>query len=255
MRYFYLLFIIFTIQVQAQNRTMIQGQVNVPKDESASMIEVVNLSSKSGTLTDAKGQFEIRVSEGDKLRIDALQYEPFTAIVDQGIIRSKQIIISIKYGINELEEIVVKPYDLEGNIAVDLERVNTYAVETNIPSTREVLQSYRGENPTSPNLTVDENPTETRIVKHGLNVANIIRAIAKDGFKKKKANQQIDSRYLKQLYKDGFFEDQLGLERKQIYSFVEFAVNDKEFSEKLLKKENELDLVRYLMIKAEEFKE
>lgn len=255
MRYLYILFIVFSIQIQAQNRVTIKGQVNVPKDESASMIEVINLSAKSGTLTDAKGQFEIRVSEGDRLRIDALQYEPFTAIIDQGIIRSKQIIITIKYGINELEEIVVKPYDLDGNIAVDLERVNTYAVETNIPSTREVLQSYRGENPTSPNLTVDENPTETRIVKNGLNVANIVRAIAKDRFKKKKGNQQIDSRYLKQLYEDGFFEDQLGLKKDQVYGFVEFAVNDKDFSDKLLKKKNELDLVRYLMIKAEEFKE
>lgn len=255
MRYFYLIFIIFSIQLQAQERLSIQGQVNVPKDESASMIEVVNLSSKTGTLTDANGQFEIRVAEGDRLRIDALQYEAFTAIIDRGIMKSKQIIITIKYGINELEEIVVKPYDLEGNIAVDLERVNTYAVETNIPSTREILQSYKGENPTSPNLTVDENPTETRIVKNGLNVANIIRAIAKDRLKKKKGNNQIDSRYLKQLYEDGFFEEQLGLKRDQVYAFVEFAVNDKDFSKKLLKKENELDLIRYLMLKADEFKE
>ncbi|MDN6310774.1 MAG: hypothetical protein ACTHY4_09990 [Flavobacteriaceae bacterium] len=253
MRYLYLLFIILSVQLHAQNRVLIQGQVNVPKDELSSMIEVVNLNSKTGTLTDAQGKFEMRVTENDRLRLDGMQYETFTVIIDQGILRSKQIIIDIKYGRNELEEIVVRPYNLNGNIAVDLERVNTYSVEANIPSTRKVLQSYHAANPSTPNLTVAENPTETRIVKNGLNVANLFRALVKDDFLKKK-NKSVNRKYLNALYKDDFFKDQLGIKEDKINAFVEYVVQSDGFSDQLLTKKNELDLVRFLMEKAESFK-
>lgn len=252
MRYLYIFFIILSVQLHAQNRVLIQGQVNVPKGELSSMIEVVNLNSKAGTLTDAKGGFEMRVAENERLRIDGMQYETFTVIIDDGILKSKQIIIDIKYGRNELEEIVVRPYNLNGNITVDLERVNTYSVEQNIPSTRKVLQSYQAANPSTPNLTVDENPTETRIVKHGLNVANLFRALVEDDFLKKK-NKSLNSKYLNELYKDDFFKDQLGIQEDEINAFVEYAMQSDDFSDKLLVKKNELDLVRFLMEKAESF--
>ena len=247
-----LLLCLISFSVVAQNRISIKGKVIVPKNEQASLIEVLNSTTGYGTITNADGTFKLAVGLDDKIEFKAVQYQDFSVIVDRGIMTSKQMIITINVGVNELEEVVVTPYDLNGNIEVDLEKINLVDVNPRLSDTREIMQSYEANNPNYVPITVQESPTEVRFIKNGLNVANMFRAI----FKEDLASKQPKTRTQKQLrgiFQDEFFKQQLNINLENINAFINFVENNG-LTENLLKKDNELDLIRFLLVKAEQFK-
>lgn len=248
----FLIFSLISLSIFAQNRTTVKGKIIVPKNEQASLIEVINTNTGFGTITNADGTFKLAVGLNDKIEFKAVQYQDFSVVIDQGIINSKQIIININVGVNELEEVVVKPYDLSGNIDIDLEKVNLVDVNPRLKSTHQIIQNYEGDSPRYVPITVQESPTEVRFVKNGLNVANIFRSIFKEDMASGKSKTRTQKQ-LRGIFQDDFFKQQLNIDNDNINEFITY-VEENGLGESLLKKENELDLIRFLLIKAEEFK-
>lgn len=122
-----LLFVISSSAIFAQeiDRTKVAGKISVPNGDDAEGINVYNISSQKGTVTNADGTFEIEVAENDRVQITALQYQSFTVVIDKGIVEQKRINIFMNPAINQLDEVVVRPYDLSGNINVDVKRIKT----------------------------------------------------------------------------------------------------------------------------------
>lgn len=250
---FILLFLIQNITAQIDNRVFVAGEVIVPLDGEASQIEVINQNSKEGTVTNQYGQFGISVREGDRLRFKAIQYQNFTVIIDENIVKNKKFTIKINDEINTLDEVIVKPYDLEGNIEVDARKVKTefYAA----PESEEVINEYEGEQPYVRSQTITENyTTEQRFIKNGLNIANIFREIlsSKEVSEDQTLPKDVDV-MVRKMYKDSFFKENLDIEQENINQFI-FFVEDKGLTKSMLQKGNELNLIEFLIKKSEEFK-
>lgn len=250
---FILLFLIQNITAQIDNRVFVAGEVIVPLDGEASQIEVINQNSKEGTVTNQYGQFGISVREGDRLRFRAIQYQNFTVIIDENIVKNKKFTIKINDEINTLDEVIVKPYDLEGNIEVDARKVKTefYAA----PESEEVINEYEGEQPYVRSQTITENyTTEQRFIKNGLNIANIFREIlsSKEVSEDQTLPKDVDV-MVRKMYKDSFFKENLDIEQENINQFI-FFVEDKGLTKSMLQKGNELNLIEFLVKKSEEFK-
>lgn len=250
---FILLFLIQNITAQIDNRVFVAGEVIVPLDGEASQIEVINQNSKEGTVTNQYGQFGISVREGDRLRFRAIQYQNFTVIIDENIVKNKKFTIKINDEINTLDEVIVKPYDLEGNIEVDARKVKTefYAA----PESEEVINEYEGEQPYVRSQTITENyTTEQRFIKNGLNIANIFREIlsSKEVSEDQTLPKDVDV-MVRKMYKDSFFKENLDIEQENINQFI-FFVEDKGLTKSMLQKGNELNLIEFLIKKSEEFK-
>ncbi|MBZ9785973.1 hypothetical protein LB456_00750 [Psychroflexus sp. CAK57W] len=250
---FILLFLIQNITAQIDNRVFVAGEVIVPLDGEASQIEVINQNSKEGTVTNQYGQFGISVREGDRLRFKAIQYQNFTVIIDENIVKNKKFTIKINDEINTLDEVIVKPYDLEGNIEVDARKVKTefYAA----PESEEVINEYEGEQPYVRSQTITENyTTEQRFIKNGLNIANIFREIlsSKEVSEDQTLPKDVDV-MVRKMYKDSFFKENLDIEQENINQFI-FFVEDKGLTKSMLQKGNELNLIEFLVKKSEEFK-
>ncbi|MBZ9627487.1 hypothetical protein LB450_05185 [Psychroflexus sp. CAK1W] len=248
-----LLFLIQNITAQIDNRVFVAGEVIVPLDGEASQIEVINQNSKEGTVTNQYGQFGISVREGDRLRFKAIQYQNFTVIIDENIVKNKKFTIKINDEINTLDEVIVKPYDLEGNIEVDARKVKTefYAA----PESEEVINEYEGEQPYVRSQTITENyTTEQRFIKNGLNIANIFREIlsSKEVSEDQTLPKDVDV-MVRKMYKDSFFKENLDIEQENINQFI-FFVEDKGLTKSMLQKGNELNLIEFLVKKSEEFK-
>lgn len=250
---FILLFLIQNLTAQIDNRVYVAGEVIVPLDGEASKIEVINQNSKEGTVTNEYGQFGISVREGDRLRFKAIQYQNFTVIIDENIIKNKKFTIKINDEINTLDEVIVKPYDLEGNIEVDARKVKTEFYAS--PKSEEVINEYEGEQPYVRSQTITENyTTEQRFIKNGLNIANIFREIlsSKEVTEDKELPRNVDV-MVRKMYKDSFFKENLDIEAENINQFI-FYVEDKGLSKSMLQKGNELDLIKFLVEKSKEFK-
>jgi hypothetical protein len=248
-----ILFLIQNITAQIDNRVYIAGEVIVPLDGEISQIEIINQNSKEGTVTNEYGQFGISVREGDRLRFEAIQYQDFIVIIDENIIKRKKMTIRINDQINTLDEVIVRPYDLEGNIEVDAKKVKTEFYLA--PESEKVLNEYEGVQPYVRSQTITENyTTEQRFIKNGLNIANIFREIlsSKEIVEEHKLPRDVDV-MVRKIYKDSFFKEQLDIKKENINQFI-FFVEDHGLTKQMLDKGNELDLISFLIEKSKEFK-
>lgn len=250
---FIILFLTLNLAAQIDERVFVAGEVIVPLDGEVSQIEIINQNSKEGTVTNQYGQFGLSVKEGDRLRFEAVQYQNFTVIIDENIIKNKKLTIKINDEINTLDEVIVRPYDLEGNIEVDAKKVKASFFEA--PDPKRVINEYEGEQPYVRSQTISENYTnDERFIRNGLNIANIFREIlsSKEVVEDHELPKNVDV-MVRKMYKDSFFKENLNVEEKNINQFI-FFVEDEGLTKNMLSKGNELDLIEFLIAKSKEFK-
>ena len=106
-------------------RVEISGKI-VVNSEDLENVTIFNTSSNKGTLTDEAGKFKIEVALFDVLEVRALQFQDFKVTIDKNIIDSKKVTVFLVEKINKLNEVVILPYDLTGNLVADMESVRTF---------------------------------------------------------------------------------------------------------------------------------
>ncbi|WP_458628955.1 carboxypeptidase-like regulatory domain-containing protein [Winogradskyella sp. PC D3.3] len=112
---------------QEVERITVNGRIVVSSDDKEG-VAVFNSSSNKGTYTDADGNFEIKVALNDVVEFGALQFKDFTVTITDKVLMSKRLTVILVEEVNKLDEVVLLPFDLTGNLAADLENVRTYNV-------------------------------------------------------------------------------------------------------------------------------
>ncbi len=127
-----ILFFCFPVYLLSQDidRVKVTGKLTAPVSEDVEGVTIYNVSSQQGTVTSPEGDFEIEVAKNDHLAITALQFSTFTVIVDSGVINKKRIGIYLNPVVNQLEEVIVRPYDLLGNVEADVSRIKTINIDS-----------------------------------------------------------------------------------------------------------------------------
>ena len=260
---FFLLLLLIGLYTSAQTgeRILISGTIEVPLGDDPRGISIFNLNSNRFAVTDSIGKFDIAVAFNDSLRVATLKFQEFTVIVDQGIINTKTLNIYVSEVVSRLPEVVVTPYDLSGNINVDLNRLKKVELPTNLTAAN--VQNIGFDTETGPDLKSPKYNTalamsKTRLV-NGLDFANIYKefliAKKKEVVKNpygKSVNPEIDD-YIRKIYEDDFFRENLDIEREYISDFI-FYANDNGMSEQMLKGGNELDLIDFLIEQSKKYK-
>lgn len=256
-----LLLIGLTTSAQTGDRILISGTIEVPLGDDPQGIRIFNINSNRFTVTDSLGKFNIAVAFKDSLRVSSLQFQEFTVIVDQGIINTKALNIFVSESVSRLPEVVVTPYDLSGNINVDLNRLKIADLPANL--TAADLQNMDLEADTGPDLRSPPHNTalamsKTRLV-NGLDFVNIFKefliAKKREDIKSpfsKSVNPEIDD-YIRKIYEDDFFRENLNIEKEYIRDFI-FYANDNGLSEQMLQGGNELDLIDFLVEQSKKYK-
>lgn len=123
------LFCTFSIIAFSQDidRITINGRIIVSAQDKEG-VTVYNTSSNKGTVTDEIGEFKIDVAINDVLEFGALQFKDFTVVISGQILESKQMTVILVEEVNKLDEVVLLPFGLTGNLNADLENVRTYNV-------------------------------------------------------------------------------------------------------------------------------
>ena len=78
--------------------------------------------------TDENGDFVIKVTVNDIVEFGALQFKDFKVTITSNVIQSKQLTVILVEEVNKLDEVVLLPFGLTGNLGADLENVRTYNV-------------------------------------------------------------------------------------------------------------------------------
>ncbi|QAA81066.1 hypothetical protein EI546_04690 [Aequorivita sp. H23M31] len=262
---FLLFFIISPILIaQDIERVKVEGKIIVPQGEDAEGISVYNISSQKGTVTDEDGSFEIAVAENDRLQIFALQYKTFTVVMDKGVVEKRKLKIFLNPGITQLDEVVIRPYDLSGNIRADIEKIPTYSIGKDWDLSYKSLEfgyDFRPDEQSSIKGNVAEEALGTSHLEYGLNFVSILGGVGnllfpkgeKSHSREKMQENEVLSNNMQKRFSREFIYDNFDIPRDKAFDFLYFAQAEG-LNKEMLKPENELELMSFLQQKSREYK-
>ncbi|TQD37731.1 carboxypeptidase-like regulatory domain-containing protein [Haloflavibacter putidus] len=240
--------------IVAQERELIKGQINVPEDIEVSGISIYNMNSLEGTITGNKGEFMLPVKLNDKLSFSSPQYQDFQVIVDKGVMQTKKINITISEAITELEEVVVRPYNLSGDVEVDLKRIKTKEANLAEFNSADVVAGYEHTFRPDEQSKVENIAMDKSYLTHGINFANIFKVIFKS-YKKSddSLKNKISEEKVREMANDTFFKERLGIEPENINAFLYYAESNG-LDNEMIENSNNLDLIQFLIEQSKSFK-
>ncbi len=246
-----IIFFCFALSIstaQITSRVMVDGKVSAPIGDDVEGVVIYNRSTNKGTITNKDGLFKISAGINDRIEVVAMQYQHFIILVDKGVVDSKKLNIFLNESINQLEEVVVTPYDLNGNVTVDVKKIgfsesgiSSVAKETSV-RINDTDYDFRPDE-----LSTLENKVflEDRMI-NGLNFVNLFKLVYDNKRKSKKKEKPLDIDVkVRDVYNDEFFKDYLALEIHQINDFIFFAENNG-LNNAYFETGKELDLLQFL---------
>ena len=234
-----LLFIFFihsSFAAICQDRRPLKGQL-LYKNTKVVAANVVNNTAQTNTITDSEGAFEIDVLLGDEIIFSSVQYRIRSVKITEDILSKKRLVVSVNENINELKEVVVTTDDVEKFLDLKEEEFKGFDYEKD-KSSKLVNKAYND-----------------RQLSDGIDFVNIAKLLAR-ALGNKSSDEQMrmkPSEILPLVFEDDFFAVDLGLDKSQVISFLEFIDNRMKTGE-LLKKDKEFQLIDFLINESKEFK-
>ena len=217
---------------QEDTRTHLRGKVlyrntNVPNEN------VINTTSEFATITNDNGEFGIRVKAGDELVFTAINYQMLQLKVTQEMIDNNRLVVEVNEKVTELDEVVVSPENQAKFLQLQNERIQKQ-YDYEIDRSTEVE-----------NIALSQ---QQRGMQNGLNFINIFKALTKSNNKEEAVERPVLklSDVMRQVYDDRFFVEDLNLPQDQIDNFLVYC-DDKIPTQSLLKKDNEFQLIDFLV--------
>jgi len=229
-------------------------------------LTVYNLSSKTGVITDIKGNFSIKARPLDTLYIQGLAYESKHYILAEKDFWVSVLEIKLHIKITELNEVVVTPFTLTGNLKEDTKKIVVYGDKFTNIDTKKVVHyedNVRKGTPTNsamPNVFAPSGISLMPILS-GFATLVGIKGNPKnyaEGVYEKRRIQSLQaksySEHLMERFSKHFFIETLQLKEEEIPGFMGFSELSVYDLSPLLKAENELQLIQYLLVKADAYK-
>ncbi|WP_271855555.1 hypothetical protein [Patiriisocius marinus] len=242
---------------QEVTRVLVNGAITAPLGEPVEGIHIYNISSQKGTVTNEIGFFEMEMAENDRLEVTALQFVSFKVIVDNGIIKTGQVKIYMNPAVNQLEEVIIRPYDLAGNITVDVGKITTFDASQGLGLSYEELTfayDFAPDAVTAVIGNVANDVFHNGQTQNGLDfrkgIPALFRAIFGSKEKLQTAEQILaenDKLYysFRGRFTDKIINSRYGIPEERTAQFIDY-LRDKGIPKDLMKLENELLLYEFI---------
>lgn len=231
------LFCVVFATAQQDYRTWLRGKV-LYQDSNVISANILNTNSEQATITDDNGEFAIEVKLRDELIISSVQYEIRALIITKEILQRNRLVVDVNEKIRVLDEVVVSPTRPEKFLDLQEEEFKKFDYNSD-KSTR-----------------VDNEILRKNQLYEGVDFVNIFKlmykALRKKDSKEGSGSAFAPSDVIRQIYPDAFFTEELNVSQDQIGLFLEF-IDDRLETKDLLKKENEFQLMDFLIKQSEKF--
>ena len=236
--FFFTLIFLVVSNAQDDDRQLLRGQV-LYRNTIVPNENVINATSEMATITNARGEFAIRVKKDDEVVFTAVNYQLMVVKITDAILKNNRLVVEVNEKVTELDEVIVTPDQQERFIELKNKTLKEeFVYETD--------RSTEVEN-------VAFEQTQTNL-QNGLNFVGMYKALAKV-LKKDKVEEKAPlkmSEVLRQVYEDEFFVQDLNLPQDKIDAFL-FYCDTQMPAQSLLKKDNEFQLIDFLVTHNETF--
>ncbi len=126
---FCFIFISTAVGAQSFFSKKIEGRV-YSKDGDVAATHVQNITTQRATITDINGFFAILTNLNDTLVFSAVQFKKKQIVVTGEILNQPTLYVPLEDALNQLDEVIVTPYNLTGDITKDISILNIEPVVT-----------------------------------------------------------------------------------------------------------------------------
>lgn len=209
-------------------RDLIRGKVlykgiNVPDHN------VINSTTQEATITNNYGEFALLVKEGDELVFTAVNYQLKLILVTKEDLANNRINVEVDEKVTKLDEVTVGPENQKEFLRIQNERLKDFDYEVD-----------RG--------TAVRNIADRQVgIQGGVDFARIFKSLVKP--KPRVEGERVvikPSEIIPNLFSAQFFLEDLHLKEDEVIPFL-YYVDQILTSKTLLKKENEFELIEFLV--------
>ncbi len=127
--FLWLFLVCAAVEAQTFSQKKLEGKV-FGKDGDVAATHVLNTTTKKATITDSNGFFSIPINLNDTLVFSAVQFKKKVLVATHAILESKMVFVPLEESLTELDEVVVRPYNLSGDLRLDAGSINIEPVVT-----------------------------------------------------------------------------------------------------------------------------
>jgi hypothetical protein len=227
------------------------------EDRGVPDVHIMNTSAGRATISDEDGRFSIEVSLGDTLLFSAVQYRRKQVVITPSLLNSKYTYLTLEEFVNELDEVIVQPYNLTGDLVRDMQEMKIDPVVTastlGLPNAhvKPMMQSERllreasmGPFQLGTLTAIPFNPLinmisgRTRMLKE---------RVARD--RKYLLTQQV-----RQYYTDSLFVHRMGIPADRIDDFMYYCEVDEAF-DSIVSTDDRIAILNLLLEKSKSYRE
>lgn len=224
------------VSAQQDYRTWLRGKV-LYQDSNVVAANVLNTTSENATITDENGNFAIEVKLNDELIFSSVQYEIRAIVITKEILQRNRLVVDVREKITQLDEVVISPNRPEAFLNVKEEEFKQF--------------DYTADKSTR----VENELMRQNQLYNGVDFVNIFKLLYKTLRPEQSEEQEFSfapSEVIRQIYPEVFFTSQLNIDPDEIDLFLQYCDNRIDTKD-LLKRENEFQLMDFLIKQSEKF--
>lgn len=235
---------------QKEQRKVLNGRV-VADSLAIGDLTVKNLNTNKVAVTDDAGKFTIMAHPGDNLFFSGLTFSSTKIALKKEDFLKDELVIKLDVNVTVLDEIVINPVVLTGELAIDSKNVKTLEINASLKPGTEGYNEFESERDI--NIAM---PAVGRDMK-GIDVVQVYKKYIKKnreegGSLKNEKGQETFASAVKQRFTYHFFTEALKIPRKEINDFLKYSDNGLE-ANSLLAAGKEFELTEYLVNKSSDY--
>lgn len=249
---------IFITQVsfaQQLSRKVLQGQI-IADSISVEGITITNKTTSRYSVSDNEGNFALYAREKDTLVFSSMNYTSRMLVLTGSDFKLKVMIIKLESHITELDEVIIDPNSLTGDLEKDNENIKVTQLKPDINKKDALAQEFEADGQTSVKNISMRGPghIETLYQPDLIKIVKLFGLFK--GEKDKKiafTSTKIFPEAVREKLSEEFFRTTLKLKNDEIGLFLAFCENDPKATD-LLYANKEFELIDFLIAKNIDFK-
>ncbi len=242
-----LVFLIFLLAGLSIHSQTIEGRV-LNAEEDVSDVHVLNLTVDKATITDTDGYFALSAKVNDTIRFSAIHLAKKELVVSPEMLEGF-VVVKLSISLTELNEVVVWPYMLSGDLLKDMDAIEIDAVVT--ASSLELPNADVKKRTQSERLLYTARTWDFAVVAFKLDP--LINAISgRTKMLKKRVARDLKNTEYSNLYDDldeSFLINVLQIPKDRIYNFYYFCEADSGF-DSIVQLKVRGDILKFMISKS-----
>ena len=251
---FFLFLITSSLIAQKLPREVLYGQLIADSTEVDNVL-VTNKTAKLAVYSRKDGTFQIHVRVKDTLVFSSLNFPPQSLILNEADLKLNVLKIKIESRPNQLDEVVINPNALSGNLKKDNENIKITQLKPEIDNLLAIAILYEDDEQSSPENKLMPGYLDSQYMMDFQAIGvKLIRSL-KNSEAKRTKNKDISSFsvIVQNRFSDEFFRNNFKMDKKQTQAFLIFCESDPQ-AKALTANGNDFELIEFLMLKKQEYK-